>query len=886
MMTGKSYSARLLAIAMVALGAFVAFAGSAQAAGTAPFGFESTGATLSTAAAGLHPDLTTSFVFVHHETEGNTEVTDARAEEISVELPPGLVGVPSQYPICSLADFNSFGNCPTASQIGVVTLRLSGNLPSEVLTEPLFNLESTKSEVARFGFIAGLVPVTIDLTVRSAGDYGVNAIVHSASGTAPILSAETTIWGDPADPVHDEQRLTPIEAFSCVTACTAPEGKRPSGLSPRPLLSNPSACQEQEVKMSARSYARPGEIFDGFPAALPTITGCDELLFEPSFQIEPTSHKAGAPTGLGAILRIPQTNSTSLPSTSTMKAAKVVLPEGMTISSGAAQGLLACSDEEVGLGREVDASCPSAAKLGTAEFVSPALSEPLHGAIYQRTPAKGDLFRIWLVADAFGLHLKIPGEIHANESSGQLTAKFEDTPPLPVEEIDLEFRGGELAPLKNPARCGNYSASYAFSPWSGNPPVTGESQPITIDEGCGGEGFAPQLEAGVTNPVAGAYSPFVAKITRGDGEANVGGFELRLPPGELAKLAGVPLCPEAAASTGACPAASQVGAVTVAAGPGGLPLSIPQPGKAPTAIYLAGGYKGAPYSLVTKVPAQAGPFDLGTVVVRSGIYVDPDTTQVTVKSDPLPQFLEGVPVLYRTIGVSVDRDGFTVDPTNCEPMSVDASIASVRGAVASPSDRFQVGDCASLGFAPGVTLALKGGTARGKYPALTATLKTHGEETNFSKVSVALPHSEFLAQNHIKTVCTRVQFAQEACPSNSVYGRARAVTPLLDQPLEGPVYLRSSSHKLPDLVVALRGPLNVNLDGRIDTFKGGIRTTFIGIPDAPVSKFVLKMRGGRKSLLVNSTDICHGSHPATVSMTGQNGKTSERQTRLGTLCHH
>jgi hypothetical protein len=855
-----------------------------------PFGFESTGAMLSTSAAGLHPDFVTSFVLDHQEKENEFTgeqmlVTYARVQEIGLELPPGLVGSPTQYPRCAIQSFNAFGNCPTASQIGIVTYQLNGNSVSEKLAEPLFNLEPTKREVARFGFFATVAPAIIDVSVRTAGDYGLTATVHDAPGTAPLLSVETTIWGDPADPVHDEQRLNTFEALGCVTACNAPGGKRESGLTPRPFLSNASACQQQTVQMSAVSYARPAESFIGPVAVLPASTGCSEVPFEPSFRVETSSRRADSPTGLGAILRIPQTNSSSIPSTSTMRSAKVVLPLGMTISPGTAQGLEACSDADVGLGREVESTCPAGSRLGSVEFVSPALPEPMHGSIYQRTPGNGDLFRIWLVADEFGLHLKLPGEIHPDATSGQLTAEFTNTPPLPVEKIDLEFRAGPTAPLRNPG-CGSYSAHYEIAPWSGAAPSVGASQPFVVDQDCGRAGFSPQFEAGVTDAVAGSYSPFVAAISRNDREDNVVGFELKLPKGELAKLAGVPLCPDGAAPSGSCPAGSRVGDVKVAAGSGSQPLWIPQPGKAPTAVYLAGAYKGAPYSLVTTVPAQAGPFDLGTVVVRSGIYVDPDSTQVTVKSDPLPQILEGVPVLYRAIDVSVDRDRFTISPTNCEQMSVDALIAAAGGAVANPSDRFQVGECAALEFAPDIALKLKGGTKRGKYPALTATLTTHKEEANFSKVQVALPHSEFLAQEHIKTICTRVQFSQNACPANSIYGVARAVTPLLDQPLEGPVYLRSSSHKLPDLVAALRGPLDINLDGRIDSFKGGIRTTFTGIPDALVSKFVLKMRGGSKSLLVNSTDICRGQHRATVSMSGQNGRTSDLHPRLGAPCRH
>lgn len=838
------------------------------AAAEVGFGFESTGAEESTSIAGQHPDLTTSFV-LNHEGSGESSKSIGRVKEVSVALPPGLVGDPAKFPTCSIGDFNAFGNCPVASQIGVVRVKASGL--SEAL-EPLYNLQPGPDQVAKFGFYALLYQVYIDVSVRTGSDYGVTATVHDASGQAALVSAKTTLWGVPADPVHDEQRLTPFEAvFGCETACTATEGKRSSGLNPRPFLSNPSACEEQSVRFTAVTYAAPDQVFTGPQAALPPTTDCDQVPFDPSLRVEPTTLRAGAPTGLSAVLRIPQNDAVTLPATPALRAAKVTLPEGMTINPGVAANLEACSDEQAGLGREADSGCPDGARLGTATFTSPALPGPVKGAIYQRTPTSGDLFRIWLITDQFGLHLKLPGEIRADKSTGQLTTEFDETPQLPVEEIDLELKGGPRAPLKNPDACGTYSATYELTPWSGTPPVGGQTQPFKISESCGTPGFSPALEAGVVSPVAGDYSPFVFSLKREDGEENVSSLDLTLPRGELAKLNGVPLCPDAVAVSG-CPADSRIGAVTVALGAGEQPLWVPQPGKAPTGVFLGGPYKGAPYSVVAEVPAQAGPFDLGTVVVRGGFYVDPDTAQVTVKTDPLPQILEGVPLDYRTIHASIDRNGFAISPTNCREQSVEATVASVNGTIARPVDRFQVGDCAALKFGPSLKLRLKGGTRRGRYPALTATLRTHRGEANLRKVSVALPHSEFLAQEHIRTVCTRAQFSEDSCPPGSVYGHARVLTPLLGQPLAGPVYLRSSDHPLPDLVVALRGPLDINLVGRIDSVRGGIRTTFEAIPDAPVSRFSLRMKGGRKSLLVNSTDLCSGRHRATVRMTGQNGK--------------
>src|SRR3954470_5698257 len=848
----------------------------------------SAAASLSSTQAGAHTDLTTAFTIATDpasETDSHGYKSPyARTKDLIVNLPPGLIGNPNSIPQCTPAQFAtafSGGGCPNGSQVRVVRFSLY-QYSQAAFFEPVYNMTSPGegNTVARLGVYAASLPTFINISVRSEDDYGLTATLEGLNSTARLVSATTTIWGVPAAPGHDRERQTPPEAFNGVSGSPP----RPPGGDPAPFLSNPTRCGvPQQISILSDSYQLPGQFAPPAVASLPPIDGCDEIEFHPSLTVTPTSHEAAAPTGLDARLSMPQNETVEGLATSQLRDAIVTLPRGMTIAAGAADGLAACSEQEVGYKTRASAHCPEAAKIGSAEIDVPALPRVLHGSIYQRAPVPGHLFRVWLVSDELGLHPKVPGDIHLDPVTGQVTSLFLDNPQAPVRSFELHFKSGPRAPLANPGSCGVYQTHYELAPWSGGPSVAADT-PMTINQNCAGGGFSPQLSAGTINSTAGAYSPFVLSLHRQPGEQNVSILDVSMPPGLLAKLAGVSVCAEARAGAGACPAGSQVGTTTVASGPGSSPLWIPQPGKEPTAVYLSGPYKGAPYSLAVKVPAQAGPFDLGTVVTRAGIYVDPETTQVTVKSDSLQQILEGVPVTYRTIHVDVDRPDFTLNPTSCAPMSVKAKVVSFEGAVANPSRPFQAASCASLPFRPKLSLSLKGSTTRRGHPALRAELRAVAGDANIAKAVVALPHSEFLEQGHIRTICTRVQFAAGTCPAGSVYGHARAISPLLDQPLEGPVYLRASSNPLPDLVADLNGPIHIVLVGRIDSFKGGLRSSFDMVPDAPVSKFVLTMEGGKKGLLVNSRNLCVSTNRADVSLVAQSGKTVRQRPALRDGC--
>ena len=843
--------------------------------------------------AASHPTFINEFEI----TTGADALPAASVKDVRVDLPPGLIVNPSATSTCSQAELsgaemlpepNQLALCPGSSQVGTLTIVMNvggGNVFG--IPMPLYNIEVGANEAPRLATNLSGVIVNVEAEVRTGGDYGISGFSLDTSQTLPLQGAKVTLWGVPADSVNDPLRICG-QAHTVVQGC-------PAGAGRRPLVSYPSNCAggPLETSIAVNSWENPAEVrtasFEkdtkGDPMA---VTGCDNVNFTPTLSFDPESRAAASPTGVAVTLKIPQSVDPDGLSTALLKDASVTLPKGFTINPASADGLQACTSQQIGLSDGSDPACPESAKLGTVEVETPLLETPLRGSVYQAAQADNpfnSLLALYVVAQGNEQTIKLAGEITADPDSGQLKVVFRDNPRLPFETLTMRLKGGSRAPLVTPSACGTYTTQAEFASWSQPNRWVSSPSRFTIDQSCDlASQFRPGFEAGMRNPTAGAHSPFALRVTRPDGQQNLARIEATLPEGLSATLKGVPLCPEASAPSSDCPAASQVGTTTVGAGAGASPLYVPQAGKAPTAAYLAGPYGGAPYSLVVKVPAQAGPFDLGTVAVRNALHVDPVTAQVTAKSDPLPQILQGVPIAYRDVRVDVDRSGFALNPTSCDPMSVESTITSAQGAIANPSSRFQVANCERLAFKPKLSLKVSGGMKRGDYPKLRAVLKAKPGEANIGKVSVALPHSEFLAQSHIRTICTRVQYAADACPAGSIYGKGRAFTPLLDQPLEGPVYLRSSNNPLPDLVIALKGQIEVDLVGRIDQVNGGIRNTFETVPDAPVSKFVLTMQGGKKGLLENSRNLCKGAARATVRMDGQNGKAHDARPVLSNSC--
>jgi hypothetical protein len=493
-----------------------------------------------------------------------------------------------------------------------------------------------------------------------------------------------------------------------------------------------------------------------------------------------------------------------------------------------------------------------------------------------------------------------------DEQTGQITVVFPHNPQLPFKELRMKIFGGALGIVRTPAVCGAYQTTAALTPFSapesGPPAERSSAFEIAAPEHGNACPSAPSqlpnsplLRAGTVTPRAGTYSPLVLRLVREDGSQEIKSFDAALPPGLTAKLAGIPYCPDAAieAARGrsgaeekaspSCPSGSEVGTVDAVSGAGPTPIHVPGH------VYLAGPYQGAQLSLAFITPVLAGPFDLGTTVVRAAVYVDPETVQNHVVSDPLPTILQGIPLDIRSITVVLDRPGFILNPTSCEEFHISGSATSISGAVAPLSQRFQVGDCKILRFKPKFKLGLSGGIHRNGHPRLRAVVRPTPGGANLSQTEVTLPPTEFFDNAHLRDICTNVQFKANACPESSIYGHARAETPLLPEPLVGPVFLQPSTHRLPDLVAALHSgafSINVHLHAREDSVHASIRSTFERIPDVPLTRFVLSMAGGKKGILVNSKDLCAKRYRIKVQLWGQNGKSYASEPRLRVPCGH
>ena len=878
------------------------------------------------AEAGSHPyQLTYSFAFRHgggFEGEEGVAFTDGDLRSLSVDLPAGMIENPSALPRCSAADFHTprsspfeaslaGESCPQTSQIGVV--RVSSSLGGGATRSfGLFNLSAPPGIPSRIGFAPFGEHVVFDSALRTdaGGTYALALKASDFPQTLNVSSFGMTVWGTPWGVSHNGERgncLNEAEPTFPWAKCSVGP---PTGFKPLAYLTLPTTC-EGPLRFAARatSWQQPATV--SAQASGPALGACEGLIFDPHPFARLTDKKASSSSGLNFQLSA-NNEALTLPGfriPSQAKKVVVTMPDGVNVNPSVGAGLGVCAPS--GYAAETafngqGAGCPNASKIGEFDVTTPLFEERLEGAIYLAKPHDNPfdaLLAIYLVAKSpqRGILVKVAGRLDLDPGSGEITATFDDLPALPYSSLEANFRAGQRAPLVTPPFCGTHYSRITMVPWVGAAQTAHATSESHIEHGIdngpcpGGSAppFNPDAVAGGVNSNVGSYTPYFVHLTRKDTEQEITSYSLVLPRGITGKLAGIPFCSDAAIAAAktrsgadevanpSCPAASQVGRTLTGYGVG----------KALTyaegRVYMAGPYHGRPLSLVTINPATVGPFDLGTVVIRSAFSVDERTAQLAIDSagsDPIPHILGGIPLRLRDIRVYMDRPEFTRNPTSCEPSDLTSTLTGSGANFEDPGDdssatvgvHFQLLNCGTLGYSPKLGLKLRGGTRRNTYPALQAVVQGRPGDANLKRFVVTMPHSLFLAQNHIRSICTRAQFSVNACPASSVYGHAVAFTPLLDEPLRGSVYLRSSDNKLPDLVTSLySGEIHIVIDGRIGPAHRGIRATFEDLPDAPLTRFVMKLRGGKHGLLVNSADICAQPPAATVKAIGQNSRGAE-----------
>ena len=813
--------------------------------------------------AGGHPYvLRTSFALSRNGIEAQANVKD-----VETQLPPGLIGDPTALATCTRSQLTAF-QCPGAAQVGLITLQTTHG--GVFFEEPLYNLVAPAGVPAEFGTrFNTFTNIYIDSNVRTGGDYGVTARVTNASAASGVVGATVELWGVPAAASHNAQRKCPPPPGQVGEvggpSCTA-------GTELVPFLREPTSCGggELSVNMSVDSWQDAGA-FVSRTAPLPAVTGCALPSFTPSLSLSPSTVAADSPSGLGLNLTVPQEQAPKGLGEADLKSSSIALPEGVAADPSAAAGLQACSPAQIALTSPSEPSCPEASKIGTVEIETPLLADVVKGSVYvaeqDNNPFKS-LLAIYVVAQADGALVKLAGHVEANQETGQLTTTFDDLPQLPFSDLRLNLFGGPRGVLVTPEGCGTFSSASSWGPWSGVAPVS-FSTPFSVSSGCV-SGFAPSFAAGVTDTQAGAYSPLQLSFTRSDSEQQPSGLSVTLPPGLLARIAGVPLCPEAEADAGSCPEASQIG--TVLAGSGAGPDPIVLPGR----IYLTGPYKGAPYGESVVVPAVAGPYNLGDVVVRGAIRIDPATAQATVVSDPFPTILQGIPIKLRSVQVSIDRPEFVFDPTSCDPMAVTAALGSTGGLTAAVSSHLQISGCGELPFHPSLTATTKGPGTKldgvGFEVRVTASQGPPASsgshaEANIRRVDVQLPLALSSRLETLQQACTEQQFAANpaGCPPASRVGTALARTPILSAPLAGPAYLVShAAAAFPDLVIVLQGDnVTITLIGHTQIKKGITYSRFETLPDAPISSFQLALPAKRYSILTGR-ELCKPTHTVKI----------------------
>jgi hypothetical protein len=897
----NTFSQRVPRFALTAVTSLLVAASVGTASSAASQAIDSFSVSSSDTTAGGHPDLSTSFTL---HSPGSPEAV----QNVIFNAPEGLFGNPNAVVPCSSADF-ALAQCSPDAQVGLITIyaNYQGDPNNLLGTAPIFAVEPQQDQTALLALIVPTlnIPINIPVAVRTGDDYGLRFTVQNITQSTPLAGANLTIWGFPGDSSNDPQRFpkgsagNPANCPGLADTSCIPSPTEPS-IPVRPLTDNPTTCTGAPLvaTLEIQTYQDPDNPTRK-EESYPATTGCDLEVFNPVLYASPTVTQTDSPSGLNIELSAPQFLGRAA-SPSEIKAAIVTLPEGFTINPDAADGQSACPDAQANFGSEAPARCSDRAKIGTFQIGTQALDGPLVGSVYIGEPKPDDQYRLFLVADGFGIHAKLIGSVQPNPKTGQVRVLFADLPQVPFEDFQLHLFASDRGLMATPTHCTIYTTSAEFFPWNASLAEQESTQVFSLESGPNGalcpglvRPFNPRLVAGTSKPTAGSFSNFTLKLDRDDGDQFLGDLNFKMPPGFTGDLRGITYCPEGAIAAAAanlgraeqaspsCPSGSQVGTTNVAAGPGSHPFH------AVGKMYLAGPFKGAPLSLVAVTPALAGPYDYGVVVVRVALHVDPLTAQVSAVSDTVPSIIGGIPIRMRSIQVNIDKPSFTINPTNCRALSVDSQGIGDQGTVTDFSSYFQAVNCAALPFKPNMTVRQLGGrknTKRARNPQLQFDLRTRPGDANIKSLSVTLSPAFEIDQRHLGNICSEKELVANQCAGRTPIGKATTTTPLLDQPLSGPAYAVSGSGGLPRLAFILNGQVNLVPRADTKTVGGRLKTTVPVVPDAPIGHFSLTVFGGKSGYLINTRDLCVHRPMASVAYAGQNGKTHTQKIRLKAPC--
>jgi hypothetical protein len=887
----------------------------------------------STYQAGAHADWTLLFDIAHNG-KGKT-FNDLRST--TVNYPAGFIGSSLAAPACTETQLLAQGPpggagalCPPASQVGTISVDVT--IHSESVNErfPVYNMQVTSFGVAaELGFKTAILTQVLPVVVRPA-DSGLTGTSPNVKELAEPHNVVVTLWGVPAAHEHDPERGQVCEEFTGPNEVECQGGGEEAKIPAEPFLANPTSCGMFGESMEAVSWEEPFAEPAKATAEVGPFVECERVHFNPSIKAEPTTNSAESSSGLNVSLEVPQTwDNPNTIATSNVKDAKVTLPEGYTVNPSAGNGLVGCTRQQYAAetaSSGPDEGCPPESKLGTVTIETPVLAERVEGSVYLAEPfenpfsepghSNGSLLALYVVAKApdRGVIVKSAGKVVPDPVTGQLTSTFENLPQQPFSRVTLKLKQGTTSPLVSPPVCGNYLAQGELTPSSAPSEPRLISDTLQIEKGIGGgpcpnggvPPFRPTVITGTQNNSAGEYTPFYLRIVRNDGEQEITKFTTILPPGLTANLIGISLCSDAQieaarVATGlqeinstSCPAVSEIGHTLVGAGVGSV--LVWTPGK----IYFAGPYHGSALSIVSVTSAAVGPFDLGTVVIRFALRINPTTGQAEIDStgsDPIPHIIEGIVVHVRDIHVYIDRPKFMIAPTSCNPMSISNTITGAGPGPSNPADQapvtittpFQAANCANLGFKPKFAVSTSGKTSRARGASLKVKLAypdaRQGTQANIHSVKVDLPKQLPSRLTTLQKACPDHVFDSNpaACSTASIVGQAKAITPILPVPIQGPAYFVShGGAKFPELIIVLQG-YGITIELHSETFiskKGITSSTFHAVPDQPVTTFELTLPQGPNSALAANTNLCKAKLIMPTAFTAQNGLAIHQNTKI------